>query len=90
LINQPSCPTVDPKGAQVDANAWHCIEGFFDGTKGDFRVFLDTQEVITQTGVAGATHAFSGFRFGYREYHERQRLVWYDDVVTAPQRIGCP
>ncbi len=88
--NQPGCPTADPKGTILPANAWHCIEGFFDGTKGDFRVFANGAEVITQTGVAGAKQTFSALRFGYREYHPHDRTVWYDDVVVAPQRVGCP
>ncbi len=89
-MNQPGCPTAAPLGTQLAENVWHCIEGYFDGGKGDFRLFADGQEVITQTGVAGAKQPFSTLRFGYREYHERQRLVWYDDVVTGPTRIGCP
>jgi len=87
--NQPGCPSAAPLGTQLAENAWHCMEGYFDGTKGDFRVFADNQEVITQTGVAAAKQQFNALRFGYREYHERQRLVWYDDVVTGPTRIGC-
>jgi hypothetical protein len=88
--NQPGCPTAAPLGVQLAADTWHCIEGFFDGTKGDFTVYANGQAAVTQTGLAGAKHPFNGLRFGYRHYHERQRLVWYDDVVTAPQRIGCP
>ncbi|HEY4186800.1 MAG TPA: hypothetical protein VGP07_17105 [Polyangia bacterium] len=87
--DQPGCPTADPKGTVLAENKWHCLEGYFDGTKGDFRLFADNQEVITQTGVAKAKQNYTGLRFGYRQYHERQRLVWYDDIVTAPQRIGC-
>ncbi len=88
-MNQPGCPTSAPLGAQLAENAWHCIEGYFDGTKGDFRLFADDQEVITQAGVASAKQEFNALRFGYREYNERQRTVWYDDVVTGPTRIGC-
>jgi hypothetical protein len=89
LTNQPGCPTAAPLGVQLAANTWQCIEGFFDGTKGDFTVYANGQAAITQTGIDGAKQAFNGLRFGYRQYHERQRLVWYDDVVTAPQRIPC-
>lgn len=88
-VNQPGCPTAAPLGTQLEANTWHCIEAYFDGTKGDFRLFANSQEVITQTGIAGAKRPFS-ICFGYRQYHERQRLVWFDDVVTGPSRIGCP
>jgi hypothetical protein len=88
-VNQPGCPSAAPLGTQLEANAWHCIEGFFDGMKGDVRLFANGEEVLTQTNLTGAKQAYSTLRFGYRHYHERQRLVWYDDVVTAPDRIGC-
>jgi hypothetical protein len=89
--NQPGCPTADPKGTILALNAWHCIEGYFDGSKGDFRIFANGAEVITKTGIAGAKQPFSALRFGYREYHApRERNTWFDDVVVAPQRIGCP
>jgi hypothetical protein len=89
-MNQPGCPTAAPLGTQLAADTWHCFEGYFDGTKGDFSLYVNKDEVVTQTGVAAAKQAFSTLRFGYRQYHERQRLVWYDDVVTGPTRIGCP
>jgi hypothetical protein len=87
LVNQPGCPTTP--ATQLAANTWQCIEGYFDGTKGDFRLFANGTEVITQTGVAGAKQGFSTLRFGYREYHPHDRNVWYDDLVTAPDRINC-
>jgi hypothetical protein len=88
-VNQPGCPSAEPLGTQLEANTWHCIEGFFDGVKGDVRLFANGTEVLTQTNLAGAKQAYSTLRFGYRHYHERQRLVWYDDVATAPDRVGC-
>jgi hypothetical protein len=88
--NQPGCPTVAPLGTTLAATTWHCIEGFFDGTQGDFKVFANGTQVIAQTGITGAKQNFSALRFGYREYHPHDRTVWYDDVVVAPQRVGCP
>ena len=93
-MNQPGCPTADPKGAILAANAWHCIEGFFDGTKGDFQIYVDPKSAtdapaIDRKGVAGAKRAFKRLRFGYREYHAHDRNTWYDDVATASARIGC-
>jgi hypothetical protein len=87
MVNQPGCPAT--AATELAANTWQCLEGYFDGTKGDFRLFANNVEVVTQTGVAGATQAFSTLRFGYREYHPHDRTVWYDDVATAPDRIGC-
>ena len=56
----------------------------------DIQIFADGAEVITQTGIAAAKPTFSTLRFGYREYHPHDRTTWYDDVVVAPQRVGCP
>ena len=88
--NQPGCPTAAPLGTTLPANTWHCIEGFFDGTQGNFQVFANGTMVINQVGIVGAKPAFSTLRFGYREYHAHDRTVWYDDLVTAPTRVGCP
>lgn len=88
--NQPGCPTSPPLGTTLPANMWHCIEGFFDGTQGNFQVFANGTMVINQTGIAAAKQPFSALRFGYREYHAHDRTVWYDDLVTAPTRVGCP
>lgn len=91
--NQPGCPTAATAGGlgtQLDANVWQCLEGHFDGTVGDFQLYANKQMVVSQQGIAGAKQTFSTLRFGYREYHPHDRLVWYDDVVTAPARIGCP
>jgi hypothetical protein len=87
MVNQPGCPATP--ATVLPASTWHCLEGYFDGTKGDFRLFANGTEVITQTGVAGAKQQFNALRFGYREYHPHDRVVWYDDVATAPDRIGC-
>jgi hypothetical protein len=88
--NQPGCPTAPPLGTTLPANTWHCIEGFFDGTQGNFQVFANGTMVINQMGLAGAKPAFSTLRFGYREYHAHDRTVWYDDLIVAPTRVGCP
>ena len=89
--NQPGCPTSGDMGTQLDANNWHCFEGYFNGMTGDVQVYVDNgvNPVVSMTGEAGAKNNYSTLRFGYRQYHERQRLVWYDDVATAPDRIGC-
>jgi hypothetical protein len=87
--NQPGCPTTGDKGTQLAANTWYCIEGFFDGTAGDAQVYVDGDKVMDLANEAGAKNNYSTLRFGYRQYHDLQRLVWYDDVATAADRIGC-
>ena len=87
--NQPGCPSSGDMGTQLAANTWHCIEGHFDGTAGNVELFVGGTQVMALTGESGVKKAFNALRFGYRHYHERQRLVWYDDVATATARVGC-
>lgn len=88
--NQPGCPSSGDMGTQLAANTWHCIEGHFDGVAGNVELFVGGTQVMALTGEAGAKRSYTTLRFGYRHYHERQRLVWYDDVATAAARVGCP
>jgi hypothetical protein len=87
--NQPGCPTSGDMGTQLAANTWHCIEGHFDGAAGNVELFVGGTQVMALTGESGVKKSFNALRFGYRHYHERQRLVWYDDVATATARVGC-
>jgi hypothetical protein len=87
--NQPGCPTSGDMGTQLAADTWHCVEGHFDGTTGNVEVFVGGTQVMAIMNEAGAKKNYSTLRFGYRHYHERQRLMWYDDVATAAARIGC-
>jgi hypothetical protein len=88
IKNQPGCPS-GGGGTQLAADTWHCIEGHFDGVAGNAEIFVGGTQVMALTGEAGAKRNYTTLRFGYRHYHERQRLVWYDDVATAAARIGC-
>ena len=85
--NEGSCPTTGM--AQLKANTWYCLEGFFDGTKGAMQLYLDGMKVFDQTGVADATHPLSAFKFGYTDYNGRNRNVWYDDVAVGPNQLHC-
>ena len=60
-----------------------------DGTTGDLEIFVDGTSVIKDGAVPQAKQSFTNFRFGYVEYNGTNRTVWYDDVATAPNRIGC-
>ena len=85
--NQPGCPTGANKGVQMDANKWYCLEGHFDGASGDVEVYVDGKEAVKVPGVA--KHPFNSLRFGYRNYNNRPRNVWYDDVVVSATRVPC-
>jgi hypothetical protein len=86
-MNQPGCPTGANKGVQMDANKWYCLEGHFDGASGDVEVFVDGKEAVKVPGVA--KHPYNALRFGYRNYNNRPRNVWYDDVVVSATRVPC-
>lgn len=73
-------------GPQLAADTWHCIEAFFDGGSGDVEVFVDGDPVIDAPGYQRLT--YRTFRFGYIQFNT-QRTVWFDDVVVAPDRVGC-
>jgi len=86
MVNQPGCPA---RRRRNWPPTLALSRGLLRWQEGDFRLFANGTEVITQTGVAGAMQQYSTLRFGYREYHPHDRIVWYDDVATAPDRIGC-
>jgi hypothetical protein len=71
-------------------NTWHCMEASFDGATGDVQVFADGAQIINAPAWAPAKAAFNTFEFGYANYHPPAASVWYDDVVVAPTRVGCP
>lgn len=78
-----------PQGAgpQLAANTWHCVEAFFDGGTGDVQIFADGELLIDAPGFRPLR--YETFRFGYIGFNTG-RDVWFDDVVVAPQRVGCP
>jgi hypothetical protein len=77
-----------PQGAgpQLSANTWHCEEAFYDGGSGDTQIFSDGDQLIDAGGFTPLT--YQTFRFGYIGFNT-VRTVWFDDVVVAPDRIGC-
>lgn len=67
-----------------------CLEAKFDGAAGDVQVFADNTQIIDATAWPPAKAAFNTFEFGFATYHGPGRNIWYDDVVVAPTRVGCP
>jgi hypothetical protein len=74
------------KGPQLTANTWHCIEAHYDGGSGDVEYFSDGTQLINAAGFLKTT--YQTFRFGYIEFNT-PRTIWFDDVVVAPDRVGC-
>jgi len=88
--NGQNPPITCPAGGQkIAAKTWYCFEGSFDGATGDLEIFVDGASIIKGSAVAQAKQSFTNFRFGYVEYNGTNRTVWYDDVATGPNRIGC-
>ncbi len=73
-------------GPQLSPNTWHCEEAFYDGATGDTQIFSDGVQLIDAAGFTPLT--YQTFRFGYIGFNT-VRTVWFDDVVVAPDRIGC-
>jgi hypothetical protein len=66
------------------------MEAMFNGSAGNVQVFADGKQLIDAQGWAPAKASFNTFAFGFAEYHGPARNIWYDDVVLAPTRVGCP
>jgi hypothetical protein len=75
-------------GTRLQNDTWTCMEAEFNGGNGDVQVFVEGDPIIDAAGWQGAA-AFKSFRFGYLRFDSPARDVWMDDVVVAPNRIGC-
>jgi hypothetical protein len=81
-------PSNGQGGPQLTPNVWHCVEAFYDGGSGNVQFFNDGQQIISAPGFSRLTYA--SFRFGYLQFPgHAPRVVWYDDVVVAANRVGC-
>lgn len=75
-------------GPTLEANTWHCLEGFFDGPSGDVQIFADGELLIDAPGYRQVT--YQTFRFGYLQFPGgNPRSVWFDDVIVSSARVGC-
>lgn len=76
-----------PTNTVLPANEWLCMEAHYDSAAGVVQIFADGEEVISATGYRAGLNLQS-FRIGYMRYNT-DRAVAFDDVVVAPNRIGC-
>jgi len=84
--NGPGFPSSGAAGPTISANTWHCIEAFYNGGTGDVQIFNDSTMVINAPAYKKLT--YSTFRFGYIQFNTA-RTIHFDDVVVAPDRVGC-
>lgn len=94
----------DPDGVTLAADTWYCVETFWDSTVGEFRLWIDDEEVTVLHAAPGLwcpigqpgcndpdpwPMAFTLVKFGTQVYNGGAGSIWYDDVAYATQRIGC-
>jgi hypothetical protein len=82
-----ACSTTGPT---MTPNVWHCVEGFFDGTNGVVQIYGDNTKLIDAENWTPGKETYGAFEFGFVQYSGPARNMWYDDVVVASSRIGCP
>lgn len=87
-------------GRDLDAAVWLCIEWEYDGATNSMRYWFD-DELDTDMVVDGATEdppwiapEFTSFEIGYHTYQAAENGddfdAYYDDLVIALERVGCP
>ncbi len=78
-------PFTLPKGM------WHCVEISYDSAKRQQQAYVGgTLQIDATNYPSAATAVFKTFKFGFNKLHGPGRSIWYDDVVVAPTRPGCP
>jgi hypothetical protein len=70
-------------------NTWYCVEALYDGPNSTVRVFVDSTEVTALHVTDWGPYTYKMFKFGFENYGGTPRNLWYDDVVIAPQQVGC-
>lgn len=90
-------------GVTLQANRWYCVETLFDSALGEFRLWVDDDEVEVLHATAsswcppGQTCAtpqpwpipFSVVKFGTQVYNGSAGDIYYDDLALASTRVGC-
>lgn len=88
-------------GARLPIGSWACFEFQFDGAQNQLHVWLDGTELerlhVTDWNQFGHgltkdwSPSYDRLRIGYQSWNADTPIdVWYDDVVVATQRVGCP
>lgn len=87
LLNTDDALFNPPTNMTLPANEWLCMEAHYVGGSGNVEIFVNETSLINATGYGAQMH--QTFRFGYMRYND-DRTIRYDNVVVAPQRVGCP
>jgi hypothetical protein len=76
-------------GTTFMPNMWYCLETFYDGPNSSVRVFVNGTEITALHVTDWGPFTYDMFKFGFENYGGTGRNLWYDDVVIAPQQVGC-
>jgi hypothetical protein len=95
-----------PSKMGLPEKAWTCLEWEFDGVGNQMHLWLDgtllADADIIKTGTQCVTPkppndtwqapTFANLTLGWAQYQQSNTPIefWMDDLVLAPQRVGCP
>jgi hypothetical protein len=87
----------NPMGQELPYGRWACWEWQVDGSKNEWRLWIDEVEqfVLTWDGKAGSAWVVPSattLSIGIRHPHDETAAgveVWFDDLAVASKRIGC-
>ena len=52
-------------------------------------MFVNGTEVTALHVSDWGPYTYDIFKFGFENYGGAVRTLWYDDVVVAPEQVGC-
>ncbi len=76
-------------GVTFAPGTWYCLEAAYDGPHSSVRVFVNGAEISALHVSDWGPYAYDIVKFGFENYGGAARTLWYDDVVVAPQQVGC-
>ena len=77
----------------LPAMTWACVEISYDLSNKHQQLYINGTLLIDATNYppsASYSGTFGVFKFGFDSFNGPARQMWYDDVVVAPSRVGCP
>jgi hypothetical protein len=85
----------DHSAAALPTGAWACYEWEFDGTDGTANYWLNSAELTDVEETGWGKTKFASLDVGISIYGSNPADpsafdLWYDDIVIATSRVGCP
>jgi hypothetical protein len=76
-------------GSVLPANAWSCVEVFFDPAASTINIWLEDAPIPDLARTDWQEERFDVIRFGFERYAGPDSEIWYDDIAVGTQKIGC-